>query len=52
MDAHFTDYLAVVQAMLEIYGERPDSMPSEFHTEPEQVEMVEPATLEHEYLGV
>lgn len=52
MDAHFTEYLAAVQAMQDIYGERPDSLPSEFHAEPEHVGPVEPVTLEHEYLGV
>jgi hypothetical protein len=49
MDAHFAAYAAVVQAMNEFYGERPDNLPSEFHSETEQIE---PATLDHEYLGV
>lgn len=52
MDAHFAESVAAVRGMQEMYGERPDSLPSEFHAEPEHVEPVEPATLEHEYLGV
>jgi hypothetical protein len=31
MDAHFRDYLAAVAAMQEIYGERGDDHPTEFH---------------------
>lgn len=52
MDAHFAEYVAVVEGMQDIYGELPDSRPSEFHAEPRQAEQVEPGTLEHEYLGV
>jgi len=52
MDAHFADYVAVVQAMQEIYGESPDTQPSEFHPEPKPAEKVAPANLGHEYLGV
>jgi len=31
MDAHFRDYLAAVAAMQEIYGERGDDHPTDFH---------------------
>jgi len=49
MDAHFAEYVAVVQAFSEFYGERSEHLPSEFHAESEQIA---PATLDHEYLGV
>ena len=49
MDAHFAEYVAVVQAFSEFYGERSENHPSEFHAESEQIA---PATLDHEYLGV
>lgn len=52
MDSHFAEYVVVVQGVQEIYGERPDGQPTEFHSEPKQAEKVEPRTLEHEYLGV
>lgn len=31
MDAHFNEYLAAVVGMQELYGERPDDHPTEFH---------------------
>ena len=31
MDPHFRDYLAAVAAMQEIYGERGDDHPTDFH---------------------
>lgn len=31
MDAHFHEYLAAVAAMSELYGERGDDHPTEFH---------------------
>lgn len=31
MDAHFNEYLAAVAGMNEIYGDRPDDHPTEFH---------------------
>lgn len=31
MDAHFHEYLAAVAAMSELYGERGDEHPTEFH---------------------
>lgn len=33
MDAHFNEYLAAVAAMSELYGDRGDEHPSEFHAE-------------------
>ncbi len=36
MDAHFSEYLAVARAMQEIYGERSENFPTEFHREAEQ----------------
>jgi hypothetical protein len=36
MDAHFSEYLAAVRAMQEIYGERAEDVPTEFHTEAER----------------
>lgn len=33
MDAHFHEYLAAVAAMSELYGDRGDEHPSEFHAE-------------------
>jgi len=35
MDAHFREYLAAVLAMQEIYGERAEDFPTEFHGEVE-----------------
>ena len=34
MDAHFSEYLAAIEAIQEIYGERADSELSEFHQNP------------------
>lgn len=31
MDAHFRDYLAAVAGMQDVYGERGDDQPTEFH---------------------
>lgn len=36
MDAHFSEYLAVVRAMQEFYGERAEDVPTEFHRETER----------------
>jgi hypothetical protein len=36
MDAHFSEYLATVWAMQEIYGERAEDVPTEFHREAER----------------
>lgn len=46
MDAHFHEYLAAVAAMSELYGERGEDHPTEFHdaacchTDAESVECV------------
>ena len=31
MDAHFAEYLAAVEGMQEIYGEREEGFPTEYH---------------------
>ncbi len=49
MDAHFSEYLAAVRAMQEIYGERAEDFPTEFHREAER--QVEAETCQ-ECLGV
>lgn len=36
MDAHFSEYLVTIRAMLEIYGELADEFPTEFHREAER----------------
>jgi len=36
MDAHFSEYLAAVRATQEIYGERAEDFPTEFHREAEK----------------
>jgi len=36
MDAHFSEYLAAVRAMQEIYGEPAEHSPTEFHREAER----------------
>ena len=36
MDAHFSEHLAAVRAMQEIYGERAEDFPTEFHREAEK----------------
>lgn len=37
MDAHFHEYIGAVWAMQEIYGDRPDCLPTEFHREAEEL---------------
>jgi len=34
MDPHFPEYLAAIAALSELYGDRPDDRPTEFHDEP------------------
>jgi len=41
MDAHFAEYLAAVEGMQDIYGERGENFPSEYHDD--TVPAVEPA---------
>jgi len=31
MDAHFREYLGAIAGMQELYGDRPDDCPSDFH---------------------
>ena len=31
MDPHFNEYLAAIAGMNDVYGERPDEHPTEFH---------------------
>jgi len=31
MDPHFNEYLAAIVGMNDVYGERPDEQPTEFH---------------------
>lgn len=33
MDPHFNEYLAAIAGLRDIYGERPDDQPTEFHDE-------------------
>jgi len=31
MDPHFNEYLAAIAGMHDVYGERPEDMPTDFH---------------------
>lgn len=42
MDPHFPEYLAAIAALGELYGDRPDDRPTEFHDEPTAVAVAEP----------
>lgn len=33
MDPHFNEYLAAIAGMHELYGERPEDHPTEFHAD-------------------
>lgn len=33
MDPHFPEYLAAIAGMNDLYGERPDDQPTEFHAD-------------------
>ncbi len=33
MDPHFNEYLAAIAGMHELYGDRPEDHPTEFHAE-------------------
>lgn len=33
MDPHFHEYLAAIAGMHEVYGERPEDQPTEFHAD-------------------
>jgi hypothetical protein len=43
MDAHFNEYLAAIAGMNELYGDRPDDQPTEFHDAHDGVTTREPA---------
>lgn len=49
MDAQFSEYLAAVQAMAKIYGERAGDVPTEFH---EEIDHLPEAKENSEFLGV
>jgi hypothetical protein len=49
MDAHFGEYVAAVQGMQEVYGERADCLLSEFHLPVQEAELF---PVVEEYLGV
>lgn len=49
MDAHFSEYLAVIRAMQETYGERAEDFPTEFHGE---IEHLPEARENSQFLGV
>ena len=42
MDPHFHEYLAAIAGMHDIYGDRPDEHPTEFHESHESVVVEEP----------
>lgn len=45
MDPHFNEYLAAIAGMHDLYGDRPDNHPTEFHADPgteSGIETVEP----------
>lgn len=44
MDAHFNEYLAAVVGMQELYGERCDDHPSEFHDDGAAADVIVTAT--------
>jgi len=33
MDPHFNEYLAAITGLHDVYGERPDDRPTEFHAD-------------------
>lgn len=43
MDPHFNEYLAVIAGMRDVYGERPEHHPTEFHAEEQGVATASPA---------
>jgi len=46
MDAHFREYLGAIAGMQELYGDRPDDCPSDFHLPEAAVTAeVEPASV-------
>ena len=43
MDPHFHEYLAAIAGMHDVYGDRPDEHPTEFHDDNVVVVTEEPA---------
>jgi hypothetical protein len=43
MDPHFNEYLAAIAGMHEVYGERPEDHPTEFHGDGEFAPAAPPA---------
>ena len=43
MDPHFHEYLAAIAGMHDVYGDRPDKHPTEFHESHVSVVTEEPA---------
>ena len=44
MDPHFNEYLAAIAGMHDIYGDRPEDHPTDFHENHAGVVLEEPAT--------
>ena len=44
MDPHFHEYLAAIAGMHDVYGDRPDEHPTEFHEDHAIVVTEEPAS--------
>lgn len=45
MDPHFHEYLAAIAGMHELYGDRPDDQPTEFHDDREDVPVAGPSAV-------
>jgi hypothetical protein len=43
MDPHFPEYLAAIAGMRDVYGDRPDEHPTEFHEDRAGVDAAAPA---------
>lgn len=43
MDPHFHEYLAAIAGMHDVYGDRPDEQPTEFHDDHASVVVEHPA---------
>jgi len=46
MDPHFNEYIAAIAGMADIYGERPEDHPSEFHDERQTATIADPLLVE------
>jgi len=45
MDPHFQEYLAAIAGMHDVYGDRPDEHPTEFHEDHASVVVEDPAVV-------